>query len=365
MDRKDKLLLELKLIEIINEKPERKEEWLRLLRNMVAWWDKHFKCSKCNSKDLKRTGEYLFKCNKCGVENIIFGFTTFDLRTQPHLMVKLRNEGFLEVTCRTRRETDYLPVNADIEIFRDVLKYFEEEMKKVEVSGVSEEEIAVPDDLFRPIVGYKRLKKIIKMSLESKEPVHILLVGPPSSAKSMILHELNRIRGSYLVLAGTTSKAGLRDILLEDRPRILLIDELDKIKDTKDLSVLLSFMEHGLVKADLATKRAEVRYKGWVIAAANTIRGIKEELLSRFLVIHLKPYTKEEVRKIIVTVLTEREGKSKELAEYIAEKVVEELNSRDPRDGIKVGRLAKTKEEVDFVVDFMKKTRPSDEVVLT
>jgi len=50
--------------------------------------------------------------------------------------------------------------------------------------------------------------------------------------------------------------------------------------------------------------------------------------------------------------LSQREGVCETLAVYIAQKVLNELNSRDVRDAIKVSRLLKekTKDEVDRII---------------
>lgn len=55
-------------------------------------------------------------------------------------------------------------------------------------------------------------------------------------------------------------------------------------------------------------------------------------------------------------VLTRREGRPRELAERIARKVFE-LGSRDPRDAVKLSRLAATKEDVDKLVSMLKTYR--------
>ncbi|GAH36784.1 unnamed protein product, partial [marine sediment metagenome] len=53
-----------------------------------------------------------------------------------------------------------------------------------------EEEGEIPDDLFDFILGHDDVKDVFWKSLNSEEPVHILLVGPPSSSKTMFAGEL-------------------------------------------------------------------------------------------------------------------------------------------------------------------------------
>lgn len=71
------------------------------------------------------------------------------------------------------------------------------------------------------------------------------MYGPPTSSKSLFLMELERIPGPYYGLGSTTSRAGLRQTLVDLKPNILLIDELEKIRTMQDYAVLLSAMDTG------------------------------------------------------------------------------------------------------------------------
>jgi predicted ATPase with chaperone activity len=54
------------------------------------------------------------------------------------------------------------------------------------------------DSIFQDIVGYENVKKLFSLSLDSKEPVSILLSGVPSSGKTMFMQYLMRLDSSYL-----------------------------------------------------------------------------------------------------------------------------------------------------------------------
>jgi len=85
------------------------------------------------------------------------------------------------------------------------------------------------DSLFGDIVGYDHIKKLFRMALDSDCPVHILLVGPPTSAKTMFLTSLlHRLKNSYFTDGANSTKAGMISFLFENRPRYLLVDEIDK-----------------------------------------------------------------------------------------------------------------------------------------
>jgi Holliday junction DNA helicase RuvB len=52
------------------------------------------------------------------------------------------------------------------------------------ISKVTESETSA---LFNDIIGYNDVKRIFRMGLDSDEQSHILLSGPPASAKTMFL----------------------------------------------------------------------------------------------------------------------------------------------------------------------------------
>ncbi|MBS7288793.1 MAG: AAA family ATPase, partial [Candidatus Freyarchaeota archaeon] len=213
--------------------------------------------------------------------------------------------------------------------------------------------------------GYNDVKEMFLSALRAKTPVHFLMVGPPATAKSLFLEELSRIPGSTFVVAGTTTGPGLRDLLLEQKPHILLIDELDKVRSTQDISVLLTLMERQVLYVTTVRHgRQVVHLPCRVFAATNKTERIPPELLSRFVVLNFKPYTDGELKRVMVKVLTEREYCEAGMARYIAEKLIAE-GFRDPRDAVKAARLARakgggevTEEIVNAVIGFMKKYRP-------
>ncbi|MFL6460960.1 MAG: hypothetical protein ACJ71J_08425 [Nitrososphaeraceae archaeon] len=46
------------------------------------------------------------------------------------------------------------------------------------------------DNFFDYIIGYNDVKKFLRMSINADEPVHILLIGPPASAKTMFIKSM-------------------------------------------------------------------------------------------------------------------------------------------------------------------------------
>jgi hypothetical protein len=82
------------------------------------------------------------------------------------------------------------------------------------------------DRQFEEIIGFEHMKRLFRMALNSDSVVHILLVGPSASAKTMFLTSL---KNSYFTDGTNCAKAGMIDYLFENRPRYLLLDEIDKM----------------------------------------------------------------------------------------------------------------------------------------
>jgi DNA replicative helicase MCM subunit Mcm2 (Cdc46/Mcm family) len=96
-----------------------------------------------------------------------------------------------------------------------------------EIGGQEEE---AEDDFFDYIIGYNDAKKFLRMSINTEEPVHILLIGPPASAKTMFIKSMMmKLNNSYFTDGGNTTKAGMLEYIFENKPKYLLIDEIDNL----------------------------------------------------------------------------------------------------------------------------------------
>ena len=202
-----------------------------------------------------------------------------------------------------------------------------------------DEGLTLSDDLFEDIIGHDEVKELLRAALLAEKPVHILLTGPPALAKSLFLWDIERVCGERAVwlVGSATSKAGLWDLVAEREPRILLIDELDKM-NAADTAALLSLMEGGrLVRAKKGrTLDATIPVK--VVAATNQVVKLSPELKSRFAIRKLKPYDAAQYRTVVKGVLVRREDVNPDLAEEITKKL--EGKSQDVRDAVRVARLS-------------------------
>src|SRR5215469_8013689 len=94
---------------------------------------------------------------------------------------------------------------------------------------------------FARIQGYEDIKDVVIRALESEENYNLLFVGPPASSKTLFLQGILEMKsGVYLDGSNTTNR--ILDVLQERRPKIICIDELDKMA-RQFQEKLLNFME--------------------------------------------------------------------------------------------------------------------------
>jgi len=208
---------------------------------------------------------------------------------------------------------------------------------------------ALQYDLFDNIIGYDDIKKLFFLSFESQRPIHILLVGPPASAKTLFMLGCMKLERSYFTLGTHSTKSGMLDYLFEKRPRYLIIDEIEHMS-IRDQTVLLSLMETGIIAETKHMKTRNTQVKTWVFATTNETNHMLTPLLSRFLVLHFKQYKFENFLDISIHMLGQ-EGIAKDIANEVATQVWHNMRSKDIRDCIKIAHLAKTKDEVIWIVE--------------
>jgi Holliday junction DNA helicase RuvB len=279
------------------------------------------------------------------------GFEWYMVHGDARTLNSLVTRRILEIRMKTNKTCNYRLSNVNA-VERAVCDY-------QGMATPQEETAEIPPDLFDIVIGHDDKKDILIRSIGSDRPVPCLLHGSPASAKTLMLEELSRLPGSKFVLGSNLSKAGLFEVLFSERPKYLILDELDKVDDEDNLSALLSLTERGLLTETKYRRYRMVKLKTWVFASANRIDRLPPELLSRFTKLRFRDYTDEEFLEVAVKVLTSREGVAESLAEYIADKTMRVLNSRDVRDPVRIARLLKTrdKEDIDHIVDVLSKQR--------
>ena len=199
-------------------------------------------------------------------------------------------------------------------------------------------------NLFDGIIGYDDVKELFDMSIKADRPVHILLVGPPASAKSLFMSSLTKLERSYYAVGSSSTKSGISDYLFEYRPRYFIIDEIEKM-NKRDQTSLLNLMESGILSELKHNQKRTTQLKTWVFASCNTVEKMLPPLLTRFRDIHFKPYTEQEFVDIAVEILDREEGVDRDVAMIIADAVFNRLKSTNIRECVRIARLTRGKDD--------------------
>jgi replication-associated recombination protein RarA len=228
--------------------------------------------------------------------------------------------------------------------------------KKMDRLFIVHEDLNKEEKFFSNVVGYPEIKRLLLRSIVSKEPVNILLTGPPSSSKTLFLLEmLEGLADTYFIDAVGASGAGMTEHLFSNNTKYLLIDEIDKMKKN-DQAALLNVMETGILsETKLKGKTRQKKAKLWIFATSNYVERLSGPLRSRFMELHLEEYTYEEFTEIVRRLFKKKYHMSEKLSEKIAYAVWNTMRSKDIRDAINIAKLTKSTTDVDWLVDVQMK----------
>jgi len=144
------------------------------------------------------------------------------------------------------------------------------------------------------------------------------------------------IRKDAIYFDGSNTTNRILDVLEKERPKIICIDELDKMAKTFQ-NQLLNFMESGHVKVDQQKKSYDFTINGAkMFATANELNRLSKPLQSRFRKLFLRRYTEEQFIQVSSKVLPKI---LENLARYIGATVYR--NQGDIRDVISIGKLVR------------------------
>jgi len=259
------------------------------------------------------------------------GWRSRDVGVWPGTLMKLRMGGDIEDVYESNSYHGYrLSQKARAMLITGAPAYAEVHQ---------EQKLEVPDDIFEDIIGHEEVKELLRACLTAQKVVHVLLTGPPALAKTLFLWDIERIGGELAVwLVGSAiSKAGLWDLVAQRQPKVLLVDELDKV-NAADTAALLSIMEGGRLVRAKKGRELDIKVEVRVVAATNTESRLSPELRSRFAIRRLSLYGRDEFRTVVRGVLVRREGVELAIAEEIADRL--DGRSQDVRDAVRIARLA-------------------------
>jgi holliday junction DNA helicase RuvB len=185
------------------------------------------------------------------------------------------------------------------------------------------------------------------MALESNHTCSILLTGPPTSAKTLFLQSLMKLRDSCFMDCSNATKSGIVDYVFNHKPKYLLLDELDKLS-IKDQTFLLNLIETGIVSETKYNKTRKMELKTSLFATSNSIEKIIIPLQSRFFIVNMHAYTYEQFYEITMQLLTSNEyNVDEEIAKAIAEAVWN--TSRNIRESIRIATISKSVKDVKWL----------------
>ena len=202
----------------------------------------------------------------------------------------------------------------------------------------AETEVGVPDDIFAPVVGMEHEIRVLRRVIVSEPPLHALIIGPPGTAKSLLLEEIRRCPDTRYIVGRNMTSAGLIEMFVDSDspPRILLIDEIEK-SDPNTLATLLTVMDGKATRAAHGKSAVERSVDVRIIAAGNSKARMPDALLNRFIELDLQPYTPAEREAVIVRFLETRHGFDAEQSHEIATMVAE--HGGDTRDAYQIAQI--------------------------
>ena len=218
------------------------------------------------------------------------------------------------------------------------------------------EQVKLTDDqkaqeMFKYIYGHDKLKKLFYMSLHTDDPVHIILKGSPGTAKTLFLEAIEEnVEDTTFITSNATGPGILHHIYDNPDMKYLCIDEIEKIPKG-EIGVLLTLMESGKLIITKKTMMVNREQKVRIFATCNDVNKLSPEMQSRFLKLHLNEYTFAEFHMVAKNLVCGKFKKSEELADKIADSIWNKVGSKDVRDVIKIARLTKKPEDVDFVIE--------------
>src|SRR5215207_9549072 len=290
---------------------------------------------------------------KKGMDNLRFALNLDDYIPE-HIMDELRDEQ--EFLNEDKDLEDISEFNSKVE------QIFSKSKSKLKPKSTynNYKQKQIP---FNDVVGYDDLKVLLMRCLVSKENCNILLSGPPASSKTIFLLSIQKeVSNACFIDAANASGPGLVDYLFEHPDtQVICIDEIDKLKKS-DQTVLLNLLESGILSSTKVRKTRSIRMEGVkVFATSNDVNRLVEALRSRFLEFELPEYTWENFLEITQKLLHKRYGLDKITSAKIAQVVWSSMQTRDLRDALAIGKLAKSTEDVEFIAKTLQKYKRKNE----
>lgn len=275
-----------------------------------------------------------------------------DVSHHPSHLYQLEANGFLERVLDTNSTTAYSLIDRDAmkEVVGSISIGNDDGMRTVIHDFPDDEEDL--DGAFDKVVGYNDVKWLMKRAITTQEITNVLLIGPPGSAKTVFLMCIEDLGGGKFISGKPTSGPGVLDIMFDETPKYMLIDEMDDM-DAGVQQVLSQYTETGIVDETKIGKNRKLKTNTKTFGSANDLNGIIGQVQDRFLDLHFEPYTRDEFIEVCEHVLEMEENVSEEEANTIASGVWDIEESGDVRKAIQVARLSRG--DPDKVLEVLKR----------
>lgn len=267
-------------------------------------------------------------------------FEAVDVGVSPATLTTLIFRGYLERGQWTNRHHFYRRLETPREL---------PDVDAPEHQEWPEEEI--PADLFDAIVGYPEEKAAFMRVVRDRLRVHQLMIGEIGTAKTLFTEAILRLPGTVEVQGGSASGPGLRDLIVNDQPDHIVIDQIDYLKEGAQ-RVLIPILEGGRIRSTLHGMRVSRETRATVWATANDADHLALALLSRFHKWVFPPYSQSDFIAVLREVLykgDEVQGHTNQeradFAHFIAVSCWT-AGIHDAREARHIARMYRTEDEV-------------------
>lgn len=281
------------------------------------------------------------------------GWDYSEISETPQTLSRMAQEGLLEVSSRRSGKPNTYQVS-NVEEAEQAIALVEDggsvgDTEEDDQDGDEEDEI--PEDLFDVVIGHEPVKDLLHRSMGTDQQTHFRLQGESSTAKSVFLTELERLPGAVYRSASGMTEVGLLDILMEDQPEYLLFDEIDKA-EKECYTPLYELTEHGRVQKTISGSKVNIELNCNLVVTLNHPEKLPEELRKRMIKLQFEEYDDSEYVEIVTRVLQGKFDIDEEVASFIAEYQLEELDDKNVREPEQIAKLSDNdKEDVKEVIE--------------
>jgi replication-associated recombination protein RarA len=202
-------------------------------------------------------------------------------------------------------------------------------------------------EFFSKIFGLDLIKENIFRVLLAKDQVNVLLIGPPATSKTLFMMVIQEQCNDVCYFdAANTSGAGLIEVLYKNqKSKILIIDEIDKLKKN-DLNSLLGLLNNGKIDKNLKGITYNFSMNCKIFATSNSNTKLSKPVRSCFQEYHLPEYSDDEFIEVVKFCLSEKITPA--TAEIIA-KILLAHGRKDVRTAISISNLLQIGDTMDDI----------------